>query len=89
MAEVGSAPDRRHCWPLSARGLFRPIFTFTLGFILLTVSAAFVHYRYIEGALWFTTWMQVLGMMIAFFFGERSALKAHDPELERRGGGVA
>lgn len=75
-------PDRRH--GLSVRGMFRPTFTFTIGLLLFFVSSWFVHLRLLAGDIWFNSWMSAVVMMVAFFFGERSALKSNDPELERR-----
>lgn len=75
--------ERRH--PMSLRGAFRPILTFTLAVLLLCLSSWFVYIKLITGDVWFTTWAQLVGIMLAFFFGERSALKNIDPELERRG----
>ncbi len=78
-------PARRH-HDLSLRGAFRPLLTFSIGGALFWMSTYLSFAGKLNPDVWFTTWMQIFGMMVAFFFGERSALKGNDPEVERRAG---
>lgn len=59
----------------------RPFLTLLLTFGLFGASTYFVVIGKISAELYLTTWIQMVAMMIAFYFGERSALKQiGDPE---------
>ena len=59
----------------------RPFLTLILTFGLFGSTTYFVTSGAIKGDIYLTTWIQMVGMMVAFYFGERSALKTPgDPE---------
>ena len=59
----------------------RPILTLILTFGLFFATTYFVYSTLLKGDVYLTTWIQLVSMMIAFYFGERSALKQpSDPE---------
>jgi len=52
-----------------------------LTFGLFGSTTYFVTSGAIKGDIYLTTWIQMVGMMVAFYFGEHSALKTPgDPE---------
>lgn len=62
------------------QAMFRPVLTGLLAVGLFAASLFLVYLTRLAADLWFSSWMQIIGMMVAFFFGERSALKTHDDE---------
>ena len=59
----------------------RPILTLILTFGLFFSTTYFVYTTALKGDVYLTTWIQLVSMMIAFYFGERSALKQpNEPE---------
>lgn len=61
----------------------RPFLTLLLTCGLFSATTYFVLSERLKGDIYLTTWMQIVGMMIAFWFGERAALKKPGEDVER------
>lgn len=60
--------------------IIRPLLTLLLTFTLCIASAVLVFHKALDASVWFQGWLQIVGMIVAFYFGERSALKSKDVE---------
>ena len=60
--------------------LLRPLLTLLLTIGLFSTTTYFVLESHIAGDLYLSLWLNIVSMMIAFYFGERSALKNKDEE---------
>lgn len=60
--------------------LLRPALTLFLTLGLFGTTTYFVIASHIAGDLYLSLWLNIVSMMIAFYFGERSALKNKDEE---------
>lgn len=53
----------------------RPLLTLILTFGLFFTTTHFVLNGALKADIYLNTWIQMVSMMVAFYFGERSALK--------------
>lgn len=60
--------------------LLRPALTLFLTLGLFAATTYLVLVGKLEASIYLTSWLNIVLMMIAFFFGERSALKNKDEE---------
>lgn len=58
----------------------RPILTLLLTFGLFAATTHMVFQSMLKADIYLTTWIQMVGMCVAFYFGERAALKTPKSE---------
>ena len=64
--------------PREMSRLLRPLLTLLLTIGLFGTTTYFVLIAIIAGDLYLSLWLNIVSMMIAFYFGERSAMKQSD-----------
>ncbi len=58
----------------------RPVLTLLLTFGLFAATAHLVFTGRLSAEIFLANWIQMVGMMVAFYFGERAALKSPGKE---------